>query len=100
MSATAATDQPMRSETDSERSKELWGRQLSTVEREIATLVCRGMRNDKIAAVSNMSHQAVEQHLLSICKKLCLDGRLGLIIYAFEHSLAARRNSPQARVDQ
>lgn len=58
--------------------------ELSPREREIATLVARGLSNRQIAAQLSLSARTVETHRLNIMRKLDLDGAAALVRYVLE----------------
>ena len=61
---------------------------LSPREREVITLIGKGMRNSQIADALAISQVTVRHHLTSIFSKLGVQDRLELIIYAYQHHLA------------
>ena len=62
--------------------------QLSEREREVITLIGRGLKNKQIAESLSISEVTVRHHLTSIYNKLEVTDRLELIIYAFQNNLA------------
>ena len=68
--------------TEDDRSPEL-----TSAERKMITFVCQGQNNGQIAALLQVSESAIEQQLASIFRKLSVDDRLELIIYAYGHGL-------------
>jgi DNA-binding NarL/FixJ family response regulator len=61
---------------------------LTKREREVVTLVGAGLRNSQIAARLSISEVTVRNHLTSTFRKLELENRFQLVIYAFQHGLA------------
>lgn len=61
---------------------------LSQREREVITLIGKGMKNSQIAETLAISQVTVRHHLTSIFSKLGVQDRLELIIYAYQHHLA------------
>lgn len=60
-------------------------RKISTItqrEREVIKLVCRGMKNKGIAKELRISEATVSHHLTSIFRKLEIEDRTSLVIYA------------------
>jgi DNA-binding NarL/FixJ family response regulator len=58
------------------------GRELTKRELEIVRLVARGLRNKAIAAQLSVREGTIKIHLHHIFRKLQVDGRVGLILYA------------------
>jgi DNA-binding NarL/FixJ family response regulator len=58
------------------------GRELTNREVEIVRLVARGLRNKAIAAQLSIREGTIKIHLHHIFRKLQVDGRVGLILYA------------------
>ncbi|MFZ0061216.1 MAG: response regulator transcription factor [Pyrinomonadaceae bacterium] len=61
---------------------------LTEREREVVSLVGKGLKNKQIAARLFISETTVTHHLSSVFSKLAVSDRLELIIYAFRHGLA------------
>jgi DNA-binding NarL/FixJ family response regulator len=61
---------------------------LSDREREVITLIGKGLKNKEIAARLSISEITVRHHLSSIYSKLDVADRLELTIYAYRNSLA------------
>ena len=61
---------------------------LTRREREVVTLVAKGLKNKQIAKQLFISEVTVSHHLTSIFTKLDISDRLQLIVYAFQHHLA------------
>jgi DNA-binding NarL/FixJ family response regulator len=61
---------------------------LSERECEIIALLCQGMSNKQVASKLSISEVTVRYHLGHIYRKLGVEGRLELVIYAFRHGLA------------
>jgi DNA-binding NarL/FixJ family response regulator len=55
--------------------------QLSTKEKEVATLVAEGMTNKMIAQTMNVAEVTVKKHLSSIFHKLDVKDRVSLVVY-------------------
>jgi DNA-binding NarL/FixJ family response regulator len=62
--------------------------QLSQREREVLSLIGKGLKNRDIAAELNISETTVSHHLTSIFNKLGVSDRLELVIYAYRYGLA------------
>ena len=60
---------------------------LSPREREIVTMIATGMRNKEIASRLAISEGTVKTHLHTIYRKLNVDGRVELAVYAVDHGL-------------
>lgn len=61
---------------------------LSPREREIVTMIAAGMRNKEIAGRLAIGEGTVKTHLHTIYRKLNVDGRVELAVYAVDHGLA------------
>jgi len=61
---------------------------LTAREREVASLVSKGLRNLEIADRLHISEVTVRNHLTSIFRKLNVDSRFQLAIYAFNCGLS------------
>jgi len=61
---------------------------LTTREIEIVRMVARGLRNKAIADRLGFSEGTVKTHLRNIYKKLCVDARVALTLYAQQKGLA------------
>ncbi len=62
---------------------------LTAREREVLTLVARGLTNLEIAASLCITEHTAKGHLAKILRKLGLDNRVQLATYALHHGLAA-----------
>lgn len=60
---------------------------LTQREREVINLVCQGLRNKNVADSLHISDATVSHHLTSIYRKLEVDDRTSLVIYAAKQSL-------------
>jgi two-component system nitrate/nitrite response regulator NarL len=60
---------------------------LSPREHQVIELLCRGLKNNDIAANLSISETTVRHHLTSIFAKLQVGNRLELIVYAYRHHL-------------
>jgi DNA-binding NarL/FixJ family response regulator len=56
-------------------------------EREVLTLICRGMKNKAIADSLFITETTVRHHLTSIFEKLKVSSRLELVVHAFNEKL-------------
>jgi DNA-binding NarL/FixJ family response regulator len=56
-------------------------------EREVIELICQGLRNKEIATRLNISEATTSHHLSSIYRKLEVDDRTSLVIYAVKKRL-------------
>jgi two-component system nitrate/nitrite response regulator NarL len=61
---------------------------LTQREREIITLICEGLKNNRIGDRIFISEATVRNHVTSILSKLRLTDRFELAIYSFHHGLA------------
>jgi DNA-binding NarL/FixJ family response regulator len=61
--------------------------QLSRRERQIATLIAKGRDNTRIAADLTLSKRTVETHVSNILRKLDLDSRIQIVLWATDHGL-------------
>lgn len=61
---------------------------LTERELQVISLICEGLQNKQIASRLSISENTVRHHLTSIFKELGIDGRLELVIYAYQHGLA------------
>ena len=61
--------------------------QLTTREKQVIQMACRGLKSRAIALELRISGPTVAHHLTSIYSKLGVKDRIGLIIYAYQHSL-------------
>jgi len=57
-------------------------------EREIISIVCRGLKNSQVATQLFISEATVRNHLTSILNKLVLSDRFELALYSYNHGLA------------
>ena len=62
---------------------------LTKRERQVITLVSEGLRNSQIANRLCISEVTVRNHLTSTFRKLEVANRFQLVLYAFQHGLAA-----------
>lgn len=62
---------------------------LSPRERQVATAVARGASNKEIARELKIAEATVKIHVASILRKLGLDSRVGIAVYASEHGWRA-----------
>lgn len=62
---------------------------LTEREREVSALIGEGLKNKQIASRLFISETTVRHHLTSVFDKLGVSDRLELIIYAYQHGLAA-----------
>ena len=60
---------------------------LTTREREVLTLICKGMKNKSIADSLFITETTVRHHLTSIFEKLKVNSRLELVVHAFNEKL-------------
>lgn len=60
---------------------------LTEREREVLTLICRGMKNKTIADKLFITETTVRHHLTSIFEKLKVNSRLELVVHAFREKL-------------
>lgn len=60
---------------------------LTTREREVLMLICRGMKNKTIAESLFITETTVRHHLTSIFEKLKVTSRLELVVHAFNERL-------------
>jgi DNA-binding NarL/FixJ family response regulator len=60
---------------------------ISPREKEVIGLICEGLRNKEISDRLNISEATVSHHLTSIFRKLDIEDRVSLVIYAVKRSL-------------
>jgi len=60
---------------------------LTQREREVISLICQGFKNRKIAGTLHISEATVSHHLTSIYRKLEVDDRIALVIYAARQNI-------------
>jgi DNA-binding NarL/FixJ family response regulator len=60
---------------------------LTEREREVIDLIAKGFKNQQIGDALFISEPTVRRHLGSIFAKLDITDRLGLLVYAFQHSI-------------
>lgn len=70
---------------------------LTPRERDVAALVAEGLRNDQIARRLSMSEKTVRNHVVDVCRKLGVAGRLELLVYANHHGLGRLAGGDPAR---
>lgn len=63
--------------------------QLSSREREILELICKGFSNTEIASELNISKRTVEKHRSNILDKTATHNTASLVMYAVENKLIA-----------
>jgi DNA-binding NarL/FixJ family response regulator len=61
--------------------------QLTNREKQVIEAACRGLKSREIALALRISEPTVAHHLTSVYAKLGVTDRVGLIIYAYQHSL-------------
>jgi len=61
--------------------------QLTTREKQVIQMACQGLKSRAIALELRISEPTVAHHLTSIYYKLGVKDRIGLILYAYRHSL-------------
>jgi DNA-binding NarL/FixJ family response regulator len=61
--------------------------QLTNREKQVIEAACRGLKSRGIALALRISEPTVAHHLTSVYSKLGVTDRVGLIIYAYQHSL-------------
>ena len=61
--------------------------QLTNREKQVIEVACRGLKSREIALALRISEPTVAHHLTSVYAKLGVTDRVGLIIYAYQHSL-------------
>lgn len=61
---------------------------LTQRERDVVRLICQGFKNRKIAGTLHISEATVSHHLTSIYRKLEVNDRIALVIYAAKQNLA------------
>lgn len=59
---------------------------LSEREKQVVTLVCKGLKNKDIADILFITETTIRHHLSSIFEKLNLKSRLELVIYSFKNN--------------
>lgn len=62
---------------------------LTPREHEIVTLLCRGSSNAEIAAALHLEASTVKSHLGRVMTKTATRDRVQLVVWAFEHGIAA-----------
>jgi len=60
---------------------------LTPREREVIQLICQGMKNKEIASTLHISGATVSHHLTSVFRKLDVEDRTSLVIYAAKNRL-------------
>jgi len=71
--------------------------QLTIRERQVIQMACQGLKSRAIALALRISEPTVAHHLTSIYAKLQVRDRIGLIIYAYRHSLQLPEIKPPIR---
>jgi DNA-binding CsgD family transcriptional regulator len=61
--------------------------QLSRRERQIAALIARGYDNARIADELTLSKRTIETHVSNILRKLNLDSRVQIVLWATDHAI-------------
>lgn len=67
---------------------------LTARETEVISLIREGLKNRQIAERLFISEATVHHHLTAIYDKLCISGRLKLLLFAQQHRLAEHPSSP------
>ena len=67
--------------------RQIEAKALSDREKQVVTLICRGLKNKDIAGKLFITETTVRHHLTSIFEKLGTKNRLELVVYAFKNSL-------------
>jgi DNA-binding NarL/FixJ family response regulator len=67
--------------------------QLTNREKQVIAAACQGLKSRGIALELRISEPTVAHHLTSIYAKLGVKDRVGLIIYAYQHSLHVPGNT-------
>jgi DNA-binding NarL/FixJ family response regulator len=70
--------------------------QLTNREKQVIHMACQGLKSRGIALALRISEPTVAHHLTSIYSKLEVKDRIGLIIYAYQHSLQLSEKQPVA----
>lgn len=78
------------SQVASSTSVEQQGTHLTDREREILTLLARGLSTNNIAQSLSISPATVRNHIRNILQKLRVHSRLEAVLYALEHGLIAK----------
>jgi NarL family two-component system response regulator YdfI len=65
---------------------------LTSREREVLTLICRGMKNKAVADTLFITETTVRHHLTSIFEKLKVNSRLELVVHAYNEKLVELPN--------
>src|SRR5215217_6265544 len=68
---------------------------LTAREREVLTLVCRGMSDPEIATELRLSRNTVRNHVASLYQKLGVNRRSALIVWARERGIGAEGVAPK-----
>jgi DNA-binding NarL/FixJ family response regulator len=66
---------------------------LTDREREVAQLVCEGLKNEEIGTRLGISQTTVRHHISSILAKIAVTNRLELIIFLYRHKFARAARS-------
>jgi DNA-binding NarL/FixJ family response regulator len=61
---------------------------LTDREREVALLVCEGLKNEEIGIKLGISQTTVRHHISSILAKIAVTNRLELIVFLYRHKFA------------
>ena len=67
--------------------RQIEAKALSDREKQVVSLICRGLKNKDIAGKLFITETTVRHHLTSIFEKLGTKNRLELVVYAFKNSL-------------
>lgn len=70
---------------------------LTPREREVATLVARGLTNRQIAAELVVSERTVHSHVRNLLDKLQVSSRAQVAVWAVEHGIGTSAESPTRR---
>jgi DNA-binding NarL/FixJ family response regulator len=62
---------------------------LSPREREMFTLVARGLSNTEIATEAYLSEATVKSHVRSVLQKLGMRNRVQIVVFAYENGVVS-----------